>query len=352
MSDAAAKYTQCPFCETAFKLSSQQLILAKGLVRCGSCKEVFRADQRLMSSPPVLTERVRSARIKSSPQAPTTPPPPAPAKTAAAATTESEDNFNIDMGSEVEGTAPSDGDTSYTPIIEQDFAANAPSQHAAQRFQHAQGESDQHDRSTLASSNPKAHATRKPTTKDVDSPAAMEPIDGDIISHQTLRELAHPIHQSQEHSHQWRYIALSVVLLLSMVLQGGWFSRDRWLQNAEVRRSLTPLCESMNCDFPTWDAPDEIAIIARDLQPHPTLAQARQLQLTLRNNAQWPQAYPQLQLRFYDLNRRVIAARVFNPVEYLGAPPADLLAPNAELQVALELVDPGQQAVNYDLAFL
>ena len=135
MSDAAAKYTQCPFCETAFKLSSQQLILAKGLVRCGSCKEVFRADQRLMSSPPMLTERIRSARIKSSPQAPTTPPPPA--KTATTATTEPEDNFNIDMGSEVEGTAPSDGDTSYTPIIEQDFAANAPSQHAAQRFQHA-----------------------------------------------------------------------------------------------------------------------------------------------------------------------------------------------------------------------
>jgi predicted Zn finger-like uncharacterized protein len=37
------KITHCPQCETAFKVSPQQLELAKGWVRCGRCAHVFEA---------------------------------------------------------------------------------------------------------------------------------------------------------------------------------------------------------------------------------------------------------------------------------------------------------------------
>jgi len=37
--------TQCPFCQTSFKVSEDQMHAANGVVRCGSCMEVFLAGQ-------------------------------------------------------------------------------------------------------------------------------------------------------------------------------------------------------------------------------------------------------------------------------------------------------------------
>ena len=43
--------THCPQCETAFKVSSQQLELAKGWVRCGRCSHVFEAHLHFETAP-------------------------------------------------------------------------------------------------------------------------------------------------------------------------------------------------------------------------------------------------------------------------------------------------------------
>lgn len=37
--------TQCPFCQTSFKVSEEQMLAANGVVRCGACMEVFLAAQ-------------------------------------------------------------------------------------------------------------------------------------------------------------------------------------------------------------------------------------------------------------------------------------------------------------------
>ncbi|HEX7910451.1 MAG TPA: zinc-ribbon and DUF3426 domain-containing protein [Paraburkholderia sp.] len=39
--------TRCPFCETVFRLQTEQLALRRGLVRCGQCHEVFDASASL-----------------------------------------------------------------------------------------------------------------------------------------------------------------------------------------------------------------------------------------------------------------------------------------------------------------
>jgi predicted Zn finger-like uncharacterized protein len=39
--------TRCPFCETVFRLQTEQLVLRRGLVRCGHCQEVFDASSSL-----------------------------------------------------------------------------------------------------------------------------------------------------------------------------------------------------------------------------------------------------------------------------------------------------------------
>ncbi|MEE8388239.1 MAG: DUF3426 domain-containing protein [Acidiferrobacterales bacterium] len=45
-------YTRCPKCRTTFAVTSNQLDARGGIVRCGKCHHVFRADQQLMKSIP------------------------------------------------------------------------------------------------------------------------------------------------------------------------------------------------------------------------------------------------------------------------------------------------------------
>jgi predicted Zn finger-like uncharacterized protein len=64
--------TQCPHCQTTFRVANDQLKLRGGLVRCGSCREVFNGIEHLVR-PELAT--------------PVTTPAPAPEKDAGAAPT-------------------------------------------------------------------------------------------------------------------------------------------------------------------------------------------------------------------------------------------------------------------------
>ena len=75
-------YTQCPKCETVFKMSAEVLRTAGGQVRCGQCGEVFNALARLAEDPAAfstaespLEMETRADRILESP--PATAPRPA-----------------------------------------------------------------------------------------------------------------------------------------------------------------------------------------------------------------------------------------------------------------------------------
>jgi predicted Zn finger-like uncharacterized protein len=48
-------FTQCPKCETVFRISSEQLKMREGLVRCGDCAEVFNASWHLIDDVDVPT---------------------------------------------------------------------------------------------------------------------------------------------------------------------------------------------------------------------------------------------------------------------------------------------------------
>lgn len=53
--------THCPQCETAFKVSPQQLELAKGWVRCGRCSHVFEAALHFETPPDIPPPPLPSA---------------------------------------------------------------------------------------------------------------------------------------------------------------------------------------------------------------------------------------------------------------------------------------------------
>jgi predicted Zn finger-like uncharacterized protein len=56
--------TQCPHCQTSFRVSHAQLSVARGMVRCGSCLQVFNAAKQL------LEQRIGAANASAEPPAP------------------------------------------------------------------------------------------------------------------------------------------------------------------------------------------------------------------------------------------------------------------------------------------
>jgi predicted Zn finger-like uncharacterized protein len=72
-------YTQCPDCRTIFVLRESQLKAHDGLVRCGKCAVVFRADQRMFRNLPVKQKESRSNTAVTL-KKPTKPVPPVKSK--------------------------------------------------------------------------------------------------------------------------------------------------------------------------------------------------------------------------------------------------------------------------------
>src|SRR6478735_717493 len=93
--------TQCPHCHTTFRVAHDQLKLRAGLVRCGSCKQIFNGIENLLR-----TENLAQP-------APPPPSPPAP-----------------EMPEETLGMAPAGGDEARdNPLLRMtlmDFAPAKP----------------------------------------------------------------------------------------------------------------------------------------------------------------------------------------------------------------------------------
>jgi len=58
--------TQCPGCETSFKVTQAQLDAAKGAVRCGACLQIFQALDHIFDGAEVPLEDVEGNNLAAS----------------------------------------------------------------------------------------------------------------------------------------------------------------------------------------------------------------------------------------------------------------------------------------------
>ena len=145
-------------------------------------------------------------------------------------------------------------------------------------------------------------------------------------------------------------VAMSALLLVNL----GWTFRDQWLQIPEVRAIAERAGWVESDRAATFRDPSLIRLVSRDMHVHPTRAGVLVLNATLTNTASRSQAFPQLEVTLLDAANRALARRTFEPAEYLepGSDPTTAFAPGVYLPVLLELVDPGEQAVGFQLEFL
>jgi hypothetical protein len=147
----------------------------------------------------------------------------------------------------------------------------------------------------------------------------------------------------------WLLVLLLAALLVLQVLLAD---RHRLAADAQWRPLLLGLCGALGCDVPDWHQPQAFVVTARDIRPHPSAPGALLLSVSFRNDAHWPQAWPALELSLSDIDGQIAGQRRFAAEQYLGAVPATpWLAPGQSARATLEVMDPGQRAVSFQISF-
>ena len=150
----------------------------------------------------------------------------------------------------------------------------------------------------------------------------------------------------------WGLLAAAMVMIT--LANTAWTFREPLIREPEIRSWL-----QQNGWLPLdpqglGKEPGQILLVSRDMHTHPTRTGILVLSLTFVNLAQQSQNYPVLEVTLMDATSQPVARRQFQPRHYLR-PGADLergLARDVYLPVLLELGDPGQQAVGFEIQFL
>lgn len=117
---------------------------------------------------------------------------------------------------------------------------------------------------------------------------------------------------------------------------------------------LVSMCESLPCRYTGSHNNKLIKILNRDVRLHPKIKGALLISATIINQAGFTQPYPTILLKFTDLSGATVAQRHFQPKEYLGLlnKPFALMPSKKPVQLNIELLDPGSDAINFQFFFL
>lgn len=157
---------------------------------------------------------------------------------------------------------------------------------------------------------------------------------------------------------RWQRTALWSVLCL--VLLAGLAGQFLWQRfpllslHPDLRPIYQLACDIIGCRLPPVEDLVNLQLENLVVRTHPAQPGALQISAVLRNNAGFQQPFPVLRLQFRDQTLQPVAGRDFQPAEYL--PPAlrsiANIPINTPVQFSLDLVDPGPDAVNYELNFV
>ncbi|MBV8645877.1 DUF3426 domain-containing protein [Paludibacterium sp.] len=325
------KTTQCPACQTRFKVSDAQLSVAQGLVRCGRCAHVFNAIDHLLAP----------AGAEAPAPAPVTPPPSAPEPKAPAAAVADIDDFEL----EVPDFDPMAVSLPEAPQ-EEPVDSGAPSMADVEAFQQALNEAlHQQPSSNAPVGGPFAEesardAMVRPIDED-DLPAVLETRRTPRFEEATEEDEAPaPLPESTridenkpafdpaptEVAARPRQRPLTTVLvllgsLIGLLLLAGqliYVNRTQIAAQApDTRPAFERLCKKFGCTVPYPTDQEYIRTEWSELSFVPEHTNLVQLSATLKNHAAYPQAFPMLEVTLKDADNQVLIRKVFTPQDYL-----------------------------------
>jgi predicted Zn finger-like uncharacterized protein len=260
-------YTYCPHCFSVYQVTSGHLDQAGGQLRCGECRQVYRAIDYLF-------EDLAAARS----------------------------------------------------VVETQRAAGVQSEGVSNRYAHL--DMPEHGEDTGWEVTTESRSTGRPTSEGwKNRTVSMADIGSGLV-------------------------AGMLVLLLG--LQWVYFNRDALAAESVWRSKMELFCEVIHCELPMRVDLASIGIVDRDVRKHPVAEDALLINVTFENRAAFIQPYPLFEVSFTDKAGSPVAMRRFSSAEYLGEDvnSESGMSPESPVQVVLEVVDPGAEAVSFQFGFL
>jgi predicted Zn finger-like uncharacterized protein len=347
--------TQCPHCHTTFRTSVSQLQSADGMVRCGACLRVFVADDHLLPSADLQTldKPLGAANDEADDEdePPLTEPEPEP---------ETQETIEVPEVPEPVFTfveAPE-------PVAQSDAGTHIAEENRPLAVEPA--DQDMPVNASLPveplSAQPELAAVQKDSLRDVTAFNALDDfiLPGDpapaaldnIAAASASVEFDWDGNAGQKsRSGWWNFFA--VVLLSTLGFQATYSLWDELGQNDTLRPWLERLCNVLPCSLAQRVDLQSIRTDNLLVHGHPEFANALRVTLILRNDSAFEQALPLLNLRLTDEDNSTVAQRQFLPSHYLPAELQNLqgLPPDTPIQIALDIIDPGIRAINYEVSF-
>jgi len=155
------------------------------------------------------------------------------------------------------------------------------------------------------------------------------------------------------HAHRrWRMPLAIIALALALALQMLLADRARLAADARWRPTLATLCGVLACDLPPWHEPTAFTLVDRDVRPDPGRPGVLHVSARFRNDARWPQPWPQVLLTLSDVDGRVAGARLFSPREYdARAATRKPIASGQVADIAMDVIEPAPDIVAFTFDF-
>jgi predicted Zn finger-like uncharacterized protein len=397
--------TQCPHCRTRFRVTQDQLAAAHGAVRCGACLHVFNAPQHLLDKPPATPDAV------------TAPPPAAegtaPVRKAPLDSVWIHDDLDLDsldLDEELARLEQEEQQSGPVVPVEPATAAAVPADErwAEQLLEESQPPLSATDNAPPTGQEEPVQAMKPAVAEFDDSLSSRvepdlgdagqvedEDEDEDDAQAETAVEPPasagnlepepepEPEHESEPARTSGRGPDESLLALSDDPLQLQWQAPPRpwgrWIgwgllnllaagallaqytsyhfeelaRQDRYRPWFEMACPQLGCNLPPKVDVSLIKSSNLVVRSHPDFAGALVVDAILYNRASFAQPFPLLELRFSDINDKLLANRRFKPSEYLAGELAGQveMPPQTPIHISLDILDPGQEAVNYSLTF-
>jgi predicted Zn finger-like uncharacterized protein len=373
--------TQCPHCQTSFRVSHAQLSVARGVVRCGSCLQVFNAARQL------LEQRTGKEAVEPDVPAPVEPPPQR-AISQKQWTAAELDLDNLDLDEELakleqreiqptkefgqerkhkeDSLSARRDTTSSEEELWSDSLFSGSAADRAEAIEPTQPPADTNTQPTVPSAEPGKPSRTEPSLSfelvelddepmappmrlDLEPPApehherlsATDDLDEDLLQAEPPRSKRAPHSEPdlydellqdlvdepvqldwQKRRSPWgkRFFWGLLILLGAAALAGQYIAYhfDELARQDQYRPWFQQLCPKIGCTVPSKVDIARIKSSNLVVRSHPDFNGALVVDAIIYNRAQFSQPFPLLELRFADLNGHLIASRRFKPSEYLN----------------------------------
>lgn len=345
--------TRCPHCSTSFHVNEQQLRAARGAVRCGSCLQVFRADENIVFG-------------ESAPQT------AGPGKGIEELL--EDDDFLIHDDIDLEGEEPAPGKAAKPapqppknerPLIDDAFgeeqwqdlesdAAPGELEDDAAGSWRDEPPTGRRPRPAHKRAGRREEPQRQPRPRRETPKTSLHPSDErerliSAIEPAPLEVAWRP--QRDRRLPAWAWTLLALLLVLGLAAQTAYYRFDTLSKREPWRSTYGAICPLLGCQLPPLIDLGAIRTSKLMVRSHPQAESALVVDAVLLNTAPFAQPFPDLQLSFADLKGQPVASRRFQPREYLQGEMAGrrLMPAGSPVHIAIEIVDPGGEAVNYEL---